>query len=192
MKAVLSMCRDMGLPDGRRRHRKPRSARAAARPRLLPRTGLPVRTADTVARPRPRSRARHRALDGYANIAEESPDDHDHRPLRIRLPRESSGRRPCCPRPTHDLILAGLATHDVRRGGLWWSRVGTWRRYATPWITERRRPRRCRPPRHHQLRLRQSGALLRDRLSGLVDLRRTSGRAGPPSRCATKPSASPV
>lgn len=33
------------------------------------------------------------------------------------------------------LILAGLATHDVRRGGLWWSRVGTWRRYATPWLT---------------------------------------------------------
>ena len=34
------------------------------------------------------------------------------------------------------MILAGLATHDVRRGGVWWSRVGTWRRYASPWVTQ--------------------------------------------------------
>jgi hypothetical protein len=31
------------------------------------------------------------------------------------------------------LILAGLATDDVQRGGQWWTRVGTWRRYDAPW-----------------------------------------------------------
>jgi hypothetical protein len=31
------------------------------------------------------------------------------------------------------LILAGLAEDDVRRGGHWWTRVGTWRRYDAPW-----------------------------------------------------------
>lgn len=31
------------------------------------------------------------------------------------------------------LILAGLATDDVRSSGHWWTRVGTWRRYEAPW-----------------------------------------------------------
>ncbi len=31
------------------------------------------------------------------------------------------------------LILQGLATDDVQSGGHWWTRVGTWRRYASPW-----------------------------------------------------------
>ena len=30
-------------------------------------------------------------------------------------------------------ILQGLATDDVQSGGHWWTRVGTWRRYETPW-----------------------------------------------------------
>lgn len=30
-------------------------------------------------------------------------------------------------------ILQGLARDDVRAGGHWWTRVGTWRRYASPW-----------------------------------------------------------
>jgi hypothetical protein len=31
------------------------------------------------------------------------------------------------------LILLGLATDDVQSGGHWWTRVGTWRRYESPW-----------------------------------------------------------
>ena len=31
------------------------------------------------------------------------------------------------------LILAGLDGDDVRRGGRWWTRVGSWRRYSAPW-----------------------------------------------------------
>ena len=31
------------------------------------------------------------------------------------------------------LILQGLAADDVTAGGLWWTRVGLWRRYETPW-----------------------------------------------------------
>jgi hypothetical protein len=31
------------------------------------------------------------------------------------------------------MILAGLAADDVQAGGYWWTRVGTWRRYANPW-----------------------------------------------------------
>jgi hypothetical protein len=31
------------------------------------------------------------------------------------------------------LILSGLAKDDVQSGGFWWTRVGTWRRYAQPW-----------------------------------------------------------
>ncbi len=31
------------------------------------------------------------------------------------------------------LIIAGLAADDVQAGGFWWTRVGTWRRYAQPW-----------------------------------------------------------
>jgi len=31
------------------------------------------------------------------------------------------------------LILAGLVRDDVQAGGFWWTRVGTWRRYAKPW-----------------------------------------------------------
>lgn len=31
------------------------------------------------------------------------------------------------------LILKGLAVDDVRAGGHWWTRVGTWRRYSSPW-----------------------------------------------------------
>jgi hypothetical protein len=30
-------------------------------------------------------------------------------------------------------ILHGLALDDVRSGGHWWARVGTWRRYHEPW-----------------------------------------------------------
>lgn len=30
-------------------------------------------------------------------------------------------------------ILQGLAEDDVRAGGHWWIRVGTWRRYESPW-----------------------------------------------------------
>lgn len=30
-------------------------------------------------------------------------------------------------------ILQGLARDDVRDGGHWWTRVGVWRRYETPW-----------------------------------------------------------
>jgi hypothetical protein len=30
-------------------------------------------------------------------------------------------------------ILKGLAADDVRDGGHWWTRVGTWRRYESPW-----------------------------------------------------------
>lgn len=30
-------------------------------------------------------------------------------------------------------ILQGLAADDVLAGGHWWTRVGVWRRYATPW-----------------------------------------------------------
>ena len=30
-------------------------------------------------------------------------------------------------------ILTGLAGDDVHSGGHWWTRVGTWRRYASPW-----------------------------------------------------------
>ncbi len=32
------------------------------------------------------------------------------------------------------LILRGLAEDDVRSGGHWWTRVGTWRRYDAPWV----------------------------------------------------------
>ena len=38
------------------------------------------------------------------------------------------------------LILAGLATHDVMNGGLWWTRVGVWRRYASPWTPGSQEP----------------------------------------------------
>ncbi len=31
------------------------------------------------------------------------------------------------------LILQGLADDDVQNGGHWWTRVGTWRRYTSPW-----------------------------------------------------------
>ncbi len=31
------------------------------------------------------------------------------------------------------LILVALAQDDVTAGGHWWTRVGTWRRYARPW-----------------------------------------------------------
>ena len=31
------------------------------------------------------------------------------------------------------MILQGLADDDVREGGHWWTRVGTWRRYESPW-----------------------------------------------------------
>lgn len=31
------------------------------------------------------------------------------------------------------LILQGLAHDDVQDGGHWWTRVGAWRRYASPW-----------------------------------------------------------
>ena len=31
------------------------------------------------------------------------------------------------------LILLGLSADDVRSGGHWWTRVGTWRRYQAPW-----------------------------------------------------------
>ncbi len=38
------------------------------------------------------------------------------------------------------LILQGLSGNDVQRGGLWWTRVGSWRRYATPWAPGSREP----------------------------------------------------
>ena len=31
------------------------------------------------------------------------------------------------------LILQGLAHDDVQSGGHWWTRVGAWRRYESPW-----------------------------------------------------------
>lgn len=31
------------------------------------------------------------------------------------------------------LILQALDEDDVRNGGHWWTRVGTWRRYDSPW-----------------------------------------------------------
>ena len=31
------------------------------------------------------------------------------------------------------LILQGLTADDVQHGGHWWVRVGTWRRYESPW-----------------------------------------------------------
>ncbi len=31
------------------------------------------------------------------------------------------------------LILTGLANDDVNHGGHWWTRVGTWRRFESPW-----------------------------------------------------------
>ena len=31
------------------------------------------------------------------------------------------------------MILKGLADDDVHNGGHWWTRVGTWRRYGSPW-----------------------------------------------------------
>ena len=33
------------------------------------------------------------------------------------------------------LILEGLAQDDVKAGGHWWVRVGTWRRYQSPWTS---------------------------------------------------------
>ncbi|MCW2713082.1 MAG: hypothetical protein JWN88_129 [Frankiales bacterium] len=30
-------------------------------------------------------------------------------------------------------ILSGLAADDVHSGGHWWVRIGTWRRYQSPW-----------------------------------------------------------
>ena len=38
------------------------------------------------------------------------------------------------------LILQGLAGDDVQSGGHWWTRVGTWRRYASPWAPGAREP----------------------------------------------------
>lgn len=38
------------------------------------------------------------------------------------------------------LILQGLARNDVLNGGLWWTRVGTWRRYASPWAPGAQEP----------------------------------------------------
>jgi hypothetical protein len=37
--------------------------------------------------------------------------------------REDAGRR----------VLVGLAFHNVRMGGLWWSEPTNWRRYDAPW-----------------------------------------------------------
>ena len=37
-------------------------------------------------------------------------------------------------------ILTGLAADDVLAGGLWWIRVGTWRRYEAPWAPGARTP----------------------------------------------------
>lgn len=31
------------------------------------------------------------------------------------------------------LILQALTADDVQQGGHWWTRVGTWRRYGSPW-----------------------------------------------------------
>ncbi|MGN6090213.1 MAG: hypothetical protein ACTHNT_13085 [Actinomycetales bacterium] len=43
--------------------------------------------------------------------------------------------RPSAVLSEHDarLILSGLASDDVRGGGHWWTRPGTWRRYSAPW-----------------------------------------------------------
>lgn len=38
------------------------------------------------------------------------------------------------------LILQGLAGDDVHSGGRWWIRVGTWRRYDTPWANGAEEP----------------------------------------------------
>jgi hypothetical protein len=38
------------------------------------------------------------------------------------------------------LILQGLSRDDVLAGGLWWTRVGTWRRYASPWSSGTQEP----------------------------------------------------
>jgi len=38
------------------------------------------------------------------------------------------------------LILQGLAADDVLAGGHWWTRVGIWRRYATPWASGAQEP----------------------------------------------------
>lgn len=38
------------------------------------------------------------------------------------------------------LILQGLAANDVMTGGLWWTRVGVWRRYETPWAPGAQEP----------------------------------------------------
>lgn len=38
------------------------------------------------------------------------------------------------------LILASLNDDDVRAGGHWWTRVGTWRRYEGPWAEDADEP----------------------------------------------------
>ena len=38
------------------------------------------------------------------------------------------------------LILHGLADDDARAGGHWWIRVGTWRRYESPWAAGAHEP----------------------------------------------------
>lgn len=38
------------------------------------------------------------------------------------------------------LILQGLSEDDVRTGGLWWTRVGVWRRYETSWAPGSQEP----------------------------------------------------
>jgi len=38
------------------------------------------------------------------------------------------------------LILQGMAGDDVLAGGHWWTRVGTWRRYASPWASGAQEP----------------------------------------------------
>jgi hypothetical protein len=50
--------------------------------------------------------------------------------------------RPAAVLSEHDarLILAGLTEDDVRAGGHWWTRPGTWRRYATPWADGAQEP----------------------------------------------------
>lgn len=42
--------------------------------------------------------------------------------------------------PATRLILQGLARDDVMAGGLWWTRVGVWRRYESPWAPGSREP----------------------------------------------------
>lgn len=37
-------------------------------------------------------------------------------------------------------ILKALSEDDVREGGHWWTRVGTWRRYEAPWAPGADRP----------------------------------------------------